>query len=158
MLSSRLRRPAAFLFLTAAALVPATARAQDVRVTIVTILASDRPQESDPRLAEVKREVQKREPNLTSYRFGNTGHRDISLGQKEAIKLFEAKDYFTDVKLLAKNDTQKRCTIEVKPPQFGAITYETCYDKFMPILTRAVVDGERLIIAIMVKPAEKAKP
>ena len=55
MISGRTRRPAAILFLAATALVPAAARAQDVRVTIVTILASDRPQESDPRLEDVKR-------------------------------------------------------------------------------------------------------
>jgi hypothetical protein len=135
---------------------PVRASAQDVRVTVVTILATDRNTDVDGKLAEVKREVQKREPSLTGYRLGKTGHRDINVGQKEAIKLFDDKDYSTDVKLIAKNDSKKRVTLEVKPPLIGAISYETCYDKFFPIVTRAMVDGERLIIAIMVSPADKA--
>ncbi|HEY3790176.1 MAG TPA: hypothetical protein VGL71_15055 [Urbifossiella sp.] len=134
----------------------APAPAQEVRVTIVTILANDRNQIVDSKLTEVKREVQKREPSLTGYRLGRTGHRDINVGQKEAIKLFDNDEYSADVKLLARNDTKKRATIEVKPPQVGAITYETCYDKFFPIVTRSVVNGERLIIGIMVKPVDKA--
>jgi hypothetical protein len=136
--------------------VPQVASAQDVRVTVVTILASDRNQASDSKLTDVAREIQKREPTLTYCRIGRTGHRDINVGQKEAIKLFDDQDYSTDVKLLAKNDSKKRATIEIKPPMVGAISYETCYDKFFPIVTRAVVNGERLIIAVMVKPAEKS--
>jgi hypothetical protein len=158
MLSLQMPRAVASISLLTVLAIPALAPAQDVRVTIVTILASDRNQDVDSKLVEVKREVQKREPGLTGYRLGKTGHRDINVGQKEAIKLFDDKDYSTDVKLLAKNDSKKRVTIEVKPPQVGAITYETCYDKFFPIVTRSVVDGERLIIGIMVKPVEKAKP
>lgn len=124
-------------------------------MTIITVMATDKSADVDPKLKDLAREVRNREPTLTGYRLGKTGHRDINVGQKEAIRLFDDKDYSTDVKLLAKNDSRKRVTIEIKPPLVGAISYETCYDKFFPIVTRAVVDGERLIIAIMVKPVEK---
>jgi hypothetical protein len=129
--------------------------AQDVRVTVVTILASDKSDFVDPKLKDLAQEVKSREPNLKGYRLGKTAHRDISFNQKQAIRLFDDKDYSTDVTLIGKDDTGKRAEIEIKPPLIGAIRYQTAYDKFFPIVTRAVVDGERLIIAYMVKPAEK---
>lgn len=150
-----------FLILLAAPalfLMPLRATAQDVRVTVVTILASDKPGDVNPKLKDLAQEVRKVEPNLSAFRLGKTGHRNMTVGQKEAIKLFDNKDYSTDVTVLAKDDTKKRVTIEVKPPMAGAITYETSYNKFFPVVTRAVVDGERLIIAYSVKPAEKATP
>ena len=125
-------------------------------MTIITVLASDKSTNTDPELKDLAREVKNRVPTLTGYRLGKTGHRDINVGQKEAIKLFDDKDYSADVKLLAKNDSKQRVTLEIKPPMVGAISYETRYDKFFPIVTRAVVDGEQLIIAIMVKPIEKS--
>jgi len=151
MLATLTRRSAVALALAAA--LPGRAAAQDVRVTILTIMASDRPDANpDPRLKDVAREVRKHEPNLTSFRVGKQACKQINVGQKEAIELVENKAS-ADVKLLAKDDSKNRVTIEVKPPLVGAITYSTCYDKFFPIVTRAVVDGERLIIAVMVKPA-----
>jgi hypothetical protein len=155
MFSRSHRRAAALLLLTAAVFVPAAARAQDVRVTVVTILATDKNTFIDPKLKDLAHDVKSREPSLTGFRIGKTSHRDINIGQKEAIKLFDDKDYSTDVKLIAKDDSNKRVELEVKPPTVGAITYKTTYEKYFPIVTRATVDGERLIIAIMVKPAEK---
>jgi hypothetical protein len=149
-------RAAGFLLFVAQLLVPATAKAQDVRVTVVTILATDKNTNTDPKLKDLAHDVKTREPSLTGFRIGKTSHRDISIGQKEAIKLFDDKDYSADVKLIAKDDSNKRVELEIKPPTVGAITYKTAYDKYFPIVTRAVVDGERLIIAVMVKPAEKS--
>ncbi|HEX4591619.1 MAG TPA: hypothetical protein VH120_16905 [Gemmataceae bacterium] len=146
---------AALLFGAAVLCLPTAVQAQDVRVTVVTVLATDKNTDVDPKLKDLKREVMSREPTLTGYRIGKTGHRDINVGQKQAIKLFDDKDYSTDVTLVAKDDTRKRVTIEVKAPLVGAIRYDTVYDKFFPIVTPAVVDGERLIIAYMVKPAGK---
>jgi hypothetical protein len=129
--------------------------AQDVRVTVVTILATDKNNFVDPKLKDLEHEVKAREPSLTGYRLGKTGVRDISVGQKQAIKLFDDKDFSTDVTLVGKDDSRKRAEIEIKAPLVGAIRYETGYNKFFPIVTRAMVDGERLIIAYMVRPAEK---
>jgi hypothetical protein len=128
--------------------------AQDVRVTVIAIMASDKNEPIDPKLKDVAKEIQKREPGLTSFRLQKTEVRDINVGQKESIVLLENNGHSADVKLIAKDDSKKRVTIEVKPPMVGAITYATVYDKFFPIVTRAVVNGERLIIAVMVKPGK----
>jgi hypothetical protein len=143
--------------LVAAAALPGSAIAQDVRVTVLTIMANDRNEVVDPKLKDVAREIRKQEPSLTGYRLGNTTCKKINVGQKEAIQLFgdeDKKGYSADVKLLAKDDTNKKVVIEFKPPTVGAITIGITYEKYFPIITRAVVDGERLIIAIMVKPVK----
>ncbi len=159
MLSALPRRTAIALALVVVAL-PGRAAAQDVRVTVLTILASDHnPPNDDPRLKELAKEVRKHEPHLTSFRVGSQACKPVTVGQKEAVELIPNKAS-ADVKVLARDDSKKRVTIEVKPPLVGAITYSTVYDKFFPIVTRAVVDGERLIIAVMVRPAadKAAKP
>jgi hypothetical protein len=155
MLRTNIRRSAVVAIVALFGMSAARARAQDVRVTVVTILASDKSDFIDPKLKDLAHEVKSREPNLTGYRLGKTAHRDISFNQKQAIKLFDDKDFSTDVTLIGKDDTSKRVEIEIKPPMIGAIRYEVAYEKFFPIVTRAVVDGERLIIAYMVKPADK---
>jgi hypothetical protein len=155
MVEFSLRRCAVVAIFGLAFFAAAPARAQDVRVTVVTILASEKSDYVDPKLKDLAHEVKSREPSLTGYRLGKTGYRDMSLGQKQAIKLFDDKDYSTDVTVLRKDDSKKWFELEVKPPLVGAIRYEVACDKFFPIVTRALVDGERLIIAYMVKPAEK---
>jgi hypothetical protein len=137
--------------LVAAPLLSNPIRAQDVRVTVLTVLASNGNAPEDPRLKELAAEVKKREPSLNSFRVGTTVTKEINVGQKEAIELIEKKAS-ADVKVLAKDDSKKRVTLEVKPPMGGAFTYQTTYDKYFPYVTRQIVDGERLIIAIMVKP------
>lgn len=159
MLSPLVRRICALSIVSAAIALPGRASAQDVRVTVIAVMASDKSKDVNPKLKDLAREVSNREPGLTEYQLGNTVSKEISIGQKEVVDLIEKK-VSADVRLIAKDDSKKRVTIEVKPPLVKAITYSTCYDKFFPIITSYRSDsGERLIIAIMVKPIEKpAKP
>src|SRR5947209_2692249 len=135
MLTRTTRLTPALLFATAAALIPGRGFAQDVRVTVVTIMATNRNTDVNAKLKDLVDEVKKRDPSLTGFRLGTTACKEINVGQKEVIRLIEDKAW-TDIKLLAKNDSRERVTIEVKPPMVGAITYETCYGKFFPIITR----------------------
>jgi hypothetical protein len=134
-------------------LAPAGVRAEDVRVTVLAILAGNGPAPDDARLKDLAAEVKKREPSLqgATFHIGKTVTKEVNVGQKEAVELIKDKAA-ADVKVLAKNNSTKRVTLEVKPPLGGAFTYETNYDKYFPYVTRQVVDGERLIIAVMVKP------
>ena len=150
------RRVFGLLIASAAFVLPDRAAAQDVRVTVITVMASDKAKFVDPKLNDLAKEVSNREPTLTGYRLGNTASKEINIGQKEVVDLIDKK-VSADVMLVAKDDSKKRVTIEVKPPLVKTITYATCYDKFFPIITSYVSDsGERLIIGIMVKPVEKA--
>ncbi|MFO0810997.1 MAG: hypothetical protein U0746_20400 [Gemmataceae bacterium] len=132
------------------------ARAQDVRVTVVAIAASDRTTIVNPKLAEIAREVKKHDPSLTGFRIANTESQEFTVGQKQSFKKLVDDDASADITVTAKNDTKHRVRLAVKPPSVGEIVYETGYDKFFPIVTRYTAKtGERLIVAIMVKPVTK---
>jgi hypothetical protein len=129
----------------------------NIRITIVPILASDKHRDVDPKLKEIAREVQKREAALTGFRLGPPRCKPVAIGQKENFKLTGDDDGpSADVTVLQKDDTQQRIRLAVKAPQVGEITYSTSYEKYFPILTRVITkDGQRLILAIMVKQAGK---
>jgi hypothetical protein len=133
------------------------ARADDVRVTIVAVAASDRHREVNPKLKEIAREVQKLEAALTGYKLERTTSKPVNVGQKESFALVDGET--ADITVLTKDDSRQRIRLEVKTPRVGAITYSTCYDKFFPIVTRYLTlnERERLIVAIMVQPAVKEK-
>jgi len=157
----RFVRTALVLGLTLAAIAAAAAggpaQSDDVRVTIAAIMASSQHQTVDPKLRDFAREVQKREPSLSGYKVGQTDSRSLPVGQKESFKVVD--DATTDITVLGKDDTGERVRLAVKAPLVGEITYLTCYGKFVPIVTRYLTknDRERLIVAVMVKPAAKDK-
>lgn len=132
----------------------ATAWADDVRVTVVAIAASDRNTNVDPKLAEVAREVKKHDSSLSGFRIANTAVKEFNVGQKQSFPL--ADDAKVDITITAKDDSKQRVKLAVKAPAVGEIVYQTGYDKFFPIVTRQLTTaGERLIVAIMVKPVTK---
>src|SRR5262245_34878811 len=129
-------------------------RADDAKVTIVTILASASHQEIDPKLQQIAAEVKKHEQSLTGFKIHNSQFKSLNVGQKEKFDLIN--DQSADVTVISKMDEKKRINLAVKPPTVGEITYSICYDKFFPIVTRYVNANERLIIAIMVQqPKDK---
>jgi hypothetical protein len=129
-------------------------RADDAKVTIVTILASASHQEVDPKLQQIAAEVKKHEQSLTGFKIHNSQFKSVNVGQKEKFDLIN--DQSADVTVISKMDEKKRINLAVKPPTVGEITYSICYDKFFPIVTRYVNANERLIIAIMVQqPKDK---
>ena len=133
-------------------------RADDVRVTIVSITASDRHNVVDPKLKEVAREVQKHEPQLTGFKLGPVICMPVNVGpNKESFPLVDEEK--ADITVLGKDDTRQRIRLAVKTPRVGEITYWTCYDKFFPIVTRYLTlnERERLIVAVMVAPTAKEK-
>jgi hypothetical protein len=132
------------------------ARADDARITVVTILASSNNQDVHPKLAQIASEVKKHEQTLTGFKLLNSQFKDVTVGQKEKFDLLN--DVSADVTVLEKDEANKRIRMAVKPPTIGEISYSICYDKFFPIVTRYVSANERLIIAIMVQPPkDKAK-
>src|SRR5690349_3973744 len=156
-----LRRASAMLVLSAAFAGLAAAepsRADDVRVTIVAVKASDRSHDVNAKLKELAREVQKRDPSLTGYSIAQTTCKAVNVGQKESFKLI-GDDVTADITVLQKDDSRQRVRLAVKAPLVGEVTYLTSYDNFSPIATRYLTpnDRERLIVAIMVRPVAKEK-
>jgi hypothetical protein len=139
---------------------PTFARAQEkVKVTVLTILATDRDKIVDAKLECVAREVQKLEPKLTGFRLDlkHSSCQSLEAGSKVNFPLVD--DQVATVVVQHGADKDNRVSLKVKPPQIGEIFYTCCCGKFFPIVTRyQTKNKDRLIIAIMVKPCHKKSP
>jgi hypothetical protein len=83
-----LRRPG--LIALAALLAAGAARAEEpVKVTVVAVLASEQHSKIDPKLQDLAREVQKRDPTLTGFRVGRITVLPLKVGQKDTFPLVE---------------------------------------------------------------------
>lgn len=132
--------------------VASPARAEDYKITVVAILASDRHKDVNPKLVQIADEIRKRDQSLTGWKIERTTAKTIKLNQKESFPLYG--DINADVTVLAGEDKDKSFRLNVKAPHAGEVTYTNKADKFFPIMTRYQTekDKERLIFAVMVKP------
>ena len=137
----------------------AVARAEEpVKVTVVAVLASDKHAKVDPRLQDLARELQKRDPTLTGFRVWRVTVLPLKVGQKDTFPLTD--DASAEVTLLQPEGKEQRPRLSIKPPQMGEFVIETCCGKFFPIFTRCRSEKqEQVIMAVMVKPCpKKEKP
>ena len=136
----------------------ASCRADDkpVSVTVVIVLATDQNTTIDPKLKELAKEVQKRDPKLTGFKLVATECKSIPVGDTAAINL-------TDKQVLKltvdqSKDKDGRISLTLNPPGMDAVTYACACDKFFPVVTpHRTKSGEQLIIAIMAKPCTAKK-
>jgi len=127
-------------------------RAQERSVTVVAILATDKNATIEAKVKPIAEEVKKLEPALTGFRLVRTTSKTLTLGKKDQFPLVDDE---TASVLLQDAMANNRIRVTVKAPKQGEITYDCCCSKFFPIMTRyQTKDGERLILAIMVKPAK----
>ncbi|MBX7106298.1 MAG: hypothetical protein K1X57_19630 [Gemmataceae bacterium] len=128
------------------------ARAEDYRVTVVAVLASDRHKTIDPKLAQLAEEVRKRDQTLTGFKIERTTVETIPLGQKKSFPL--VADVSADVTVVSYDPKERKIKVTAKAPHAGEITYTTVPDKFFPILTRYQTekDKDHLIYALAIKP------
>ncbi len=138
-----------FAFALLVGLLPDLARGEDVQVTVLAILASDKSDKIDPKLKEIAERVQKQEPKLTGFRLGQTNSTGVTFGSEEMFPLVE--DQVARVTVQAGTKKEK-VRLTVKAPKLGQLTYTTCCDKYFPIVTGyRTQNKERLILAIMVE-------
>lgn len=148
-----------FRFLTviaAAALfaMPAAADGEKIKVTVVVILAREDGDTIHPSLKQIAEEIQKRDPQLKSFRLQSMTSRDLVANQKSGFPLPDSK--FVDVIVKHGSDDSNKVGIVVIPPDQGEIEYRTVCGKFLPIVTRQQTKNrERLILAVRVEPCQK---
>lgn len=133
----------------------APAPAEEVKVTVLAILATDKNNSIDADLKEIAERVQKQEPKLTGFRHSRQSCKAVMVGDgsKESFALVEELTVVVTVESVMKKE---KIRMTIKPPTLGEITYTTTCEKFFPIVTRHVTkDKERLIIAIMVEQCKK---
>jgi hypothetical protein len=124
---------------------------QEVRVTVLTILATERDAKVDGCVECIAREVRKKYPRLTGFHRGPMTCRPVVVGQKDTFDLVAGQAAVVTVRHGA--DDNNRVELKVAPPQMGEITYETCCGKFFPIVTHfRTKQNDLLIIAVRVQP------
>ncbi len=125
-----------------------------VRVTVVTILASTVNNVINPKLAELAKEVQKRDPGLVGFQIATTNSRAVSPGATETFSLVEKQELKVTVDRPGVGAGKVRMAIT--PPGLGEVRYTCVTEKFFPVVTPyRTSGGEQLIVAVMAKPTEK---
>jgi len=142
-----------FPFLLALSAVGGATRAADppVRVTVVAMLASANHAVVDPKLVALADEVRKRHPKLTGFQLSAALQKSIPVGESATFALADGQSM--KVTINSPKDKSGRIGITLFPPGLGEIQYTCVCDKFVPLITPHITkSGERLVIAVLVKP------
>ena len=139
------------IFTLLAAAPPKEPERETVLVSVVAILATERDDKIDPKLACIAREVRKTHPKLTGFQMVKMTRKSLAIGAKEAFDLLDEQKAAVTVKQGA--DEKNRVEVKILPPSMGEITYDTCCGKFLPIVTRyQTKNKDLLILAVRVQP------
>jgi hypothetical protein len=126
-------------------------KASEVRVTVITVLATDRDKHIDPKLEEFAAEVQKSQPKLTGFRLERVTSVPMTVDQTERIELMDKAA--VEVTVLGKDPKTGRYRLTVKPPGGGDIQYSCCCGKFFPLAANVKSKGkDQVFIAVMIRP------
>jgi hypothetical protein len=124
---------------------------QPVRVTVVTVLATGRNETVDPRLTELAKEIQKRDPALKGFRIHATEAKSVAPGDTASFPLIDRQKL--EVKVERQRDENDRVGLKIRPPGLGEVTYTCTCDRFFPVVTpHRTREGDTLIVAVMSRP------
>jgi hypothetical protein len=130
--------------------------AGNVRVTVVAVLATADHAAVDPRLADLAREVRKRDKALTGFRVARSEARSIPVGEEATFRLVEKQELTVTVD--RPKDRDGRVGLTIRPPELGEISYLCTCDKYFPVVTPYKTKaGETLIVLVMGKPCTGKK-
>jgi hypothetical protein len=130
------------------------ANEKSVDVAVIAILATDRNDKIDPKLACIAREVRKSHKDLTGFQLSRMTRRSLTIGVKSDFEVVGGQK--VGVTVVQGADEKNRVQVKLAPPGVGEITYDTCCGKFLPIVTEyRTKDKELLIIAVCIKPCHE---
>lgn len=150
--SAFLRRSVCAVALLGLSLAAAVAGDGDnIRVSVLAILATDKNDKIDPKLECIVKEVQKHDAKLTGFRIANMTTKSLPIGGKHDFDL--CAEQCLHVVVEKKGDEEGRIQMKITPPQMGDITYTTTCGKYFPVMTPyRNKDGELLIIGVRIQP------
>lgn len=133
---------------------PCEDKKESVEVAVIAILASDRNDKVDPKLACIAREVRKSHKDLKGFQMATVTRRSLAVGQKSVFKVVDKGEVGVTVQQGA--DGNDRVQVKVSPPGMGEITYDTSCGKFLPIVTPfRTKNNELLIVAVCIRPCHE---
>lgn len=126
---------------------------QKLKVTLVSILASEEGSTIDRRLEQIADEVQKRFPALKSFKIQSLTTRELAVRDRSKFELIDGKSAEVMIKHGVDGD---RVSVAVTAPGQKEIVYRTVCGKFVPIMTEYQTPGrERLILSLRVEAPTK---
>jgi hypothetical protein len=135
---------------------PEVRPSDQVKITVLAILATDQNEKIDKCASCIAREVQKDNGKLTGFKVHQMMCQSIPVGGAMTFKLIDDQSVGVTVDRGAFPDD--RVVMRIEPPGLGTITYETCCNKFLPVVTRyRTADNQVLIIAVRVQPCKCSK-
>jgi len=127
-----------------------------VRVTVVVVLATTEDIGVDPKLTELAKEVQKRDPKLVGFKMVAAEAKSIAVGDSYTFELVDNQEL--KVKVEKQKDASGKISLAMKAPGLDKLSYGCACDKFFPVVTpHQTKAGEVLIIAVMAKPCTAGK-
>jgi hypothetical protein len=122
-----------------------------VNVTVFFVQATTENPVIDPKLAELAKEVQKRDPKLLGFKLVSSEAKAVPVGESMTFKLVDKQEL--KVKVEKPKDDNGRVSLTIKPPELGEVTYACSCEKFFPVVTPyRTATGGVLIVAVMAKP------
>jgi hypothetical protein len=125
---------------------------QEVRVTVIAVLASSKHKEICPKLKCLAEKMQEQDPTFTGFRCGRITTKDLIPGREVTFPLVD--DQSATVILEPQKKSKGTC-VTVKTPGVGVLTYSIKCEKCFPIATPyQTKKGERLIVGFIVESAD----
>ncbi len=132
-----------------------SAEGREVKVCVVTIVASETDTKIDPRLECIAKEIQKVYPQYKGFRLAKMTCKSIPVSGSETFAVFADQKATVTVHRNGEKDAG-RVQLTITPPTLGEITYTTACGKFFPIMTRyKTKNKEILILAVRCQACNK---
>lgn len=123
----------------------------DLRVTVLTVVATRHDHYVGPKLAAIAAQARKRDPSLTGFRLERVTSKPVAMGQREVFELVQGAT--AEVTILAREPKTGRYRLRLQAPGCCGLCYSCCCGKFLPMFVEVKTpDNSRVIVAVMVRP------
>src|SRR5947199_8981334 len=99
-----------------------------VSVTVVIVLATEQNAAVDPKLKELAKEVQKRDPKLTGFKLVATECKSVPVGDSATVNLTDKQTLKMTVDRA--KDKEELISLTLNPPGKDAVTYVCPFDQW----------------------------
>jgi hypothetical protein len=136
--------------------VASAARAENIQVSVVAILATARNKHVDEHIKCVAEAVRKQEPSWTGFQEVRTTRKSLPVGEQAAFPLVDDRVVHVRVDSGCTKDNWVGLTLQ--GTGLGELTYSVRCGRCVPIRTPYYTkDRDRLFLAVTVKPCSKGK-
>jgi hypothetical protein len=125
---------------------------EKIKVTLVVVVASEKPGPTDKCLQELAELVKKKNPRLQSFKVQSMSCESVAVNEKTEFKLVDDKKAYIIIKHGANDQNKVKLAVHC-PDLVGEVVYRSVCGKFLPIMTNYRTPRDQMVIlAIRVQP------